>query len=95
VLIVRSFRATPVERRSDASRTRALVCWAAFVVCVFISKAIGFVASFALLCWFVATMLFAQRQHIAMAFALGAGASFWLVFVAALDVALPRGPWGF
>ena len=95
VLVVRSFRATIVQPASDPTRMRALACWAALVGCVLLSKPIGFVASFALLCWFVATMLFAQRQRIAMPFALGLAASFWLVFVIALDVALPRGPWGF
>ena len=95
VLVVRSLRASPVERRSDPTRMRALVCWAALVGCVLLSKPIGFVASLALLCWFVATMLFAQRQRIAVPFALAAASAFWLVFVVALDVALPRGPWGF
>ena len=76
------------------SHGRALACWAALVGCILLSKPLGFFASFALLCWFVATLLFAQRQRTAIPFALAAALAFWLVFDVALDVALPRGPWG-
>jgi putative tricarboxylic transport membrane protein len=95
-LVVRSLRssAAPVVKAGDASHRRALACWAALVGCILLSKPIGFFASFALLCWFVATMLFAQRQRTAIAFALGSAVGFWLVFDVALGVALPRGPWG-
>jgi len=95
-LVVRSLRngAAPVVKASDASHGRALACWAAHVGCLLLSKVLGFLASFALLCWFVSTMLFAQRQRTAIPFALGSAAVFWLVFDVALGVALPRGPWG-
>ena len=95
-LVVRSLRndEAPVAKASDASHARALACWAALVGCILLSKVLGFFASFALLCWFVATMLFAQRQRTAIPFALGSAIVFWLVFDVALGVALPRGPWG-
>jgi putative tricarboxylic transport membrane protein len=95
-LVVRSVRnRTPdVTKPSDASTGRALTCWVALVGCILLSKPLGFFASFALLCWFVGTMLFARRQLTAIAFALGSAIGFWLVFDVALDVALPRGPWG-
>ncbi len=96
-LVVRSLRnATPtvVVKPSDASNGRALACWAALVGCILLSKPLGFFLSFALLCWFVATLLFAQRQRTAIPLALGAAIGFWLVFDLALGVALPRGPWG-
>jgi putative tricarboxylic transport membrane protein len=96
-LVVHSLRqdARKVAKPTEASSGRALTCWAALVGCILLSKPLGFFASFALLCWFVGTMLFAQRQCTAIAFALGAALVFWLVFDVALDVALPRGPWGF
>lgn len=96
VLVVRSLRnaAPAVVKAGDASSGRALACWAALVVGILLSKPLGFFASFALLCWFVGTMLFSQRQRTAIPFAIGAAIVFWLVFDVALGVALPRGPWG-
>ena len=95
-LVVGSLRngPAPAVKASDSSHGRALACWAALVGCILLSKAIGFFASFALLCWFVSTMLFAQPQRTAIPFALGSAAVFWLVFDVALGVSLPRGPWG-
>ena len=96
VLVVRSLRNVipAVASASPASHVRALACWAALVACILLSKPIGFFASFALLSWFVGTVLFAQRQRTAVPLALGAAIVFWLVFDVALGVALPRGPWG-
>jgi putative tricarboxylic transport membrane protein len=95
-LVARSLRAgaPTVTTASDASYGRALTCWATLVGCILLSKLLGFFVSFALLCWFVGTLLFAQRQRTAIPFALGSAIVFWLVFDVALDVALPRGPWG-
>ena len=62
--------------------------------CVLLTKPLGFFASFALLCWFVATVLFGRSQRSAIAFALAAAAVFWIVFDVALGVSLPRGVWG-
>lgn len=96
VLVIRSVRNVipTLTSESPASHVRALACWAALVACILLSKPIGFFASFALLCWFVGTVLFAQRQRAALPLAIGAAVAFWLVFDVALDVALPRGRWG-
>jgi hypothetical protein len=95
VLVARGLRAGIVPATApDESNARVFVCWAAIVACVLLAKPLGFFASFALLCWFVATVLFRQRQRTAVAFALAAAAGFWLVFDVALGVSLPRGPWG-
>ena len=96
VLVVRSVRSpAPVATKTvDASYGRALACWVALVACILLSKPLGFIASFALLCWFVSTTLFALKQRSAIPLALGTALAFWLVFNRALDVALPPGPWG-
>jgi putative tricarboxylic transport membrane protein len=96
VLVVRGLRvrAPATEPAHAGSSRRVLMCWAALVGCVLLAKALGFLASFALLCWFVATMLFGRSQRSAISFALGAAFAFWIVFDVALGVSLPPGPWG-
>ena len=96
VLVVRGLRARApaLARAPEASFRRVMVCWAALVGCVLLANPIGFFASFALLCWFVASVLFGRPQRSAIVFALAAALAFWLVFDLALGVALPRGPWG-
>lgn len=95
VLVARGLRAgvAPVTATGE-SNARVFVCWAAIVACVLLAKPLGFFASFALFCWFVATVLFRERQRRALPFALAAALGFWLVFDMALGVSLPRGPWG-
>jgi len=96
VLVVRGLRTRPsaTESVEVGSTRRVLACWGALVACVLLTKPLGFFASFALLCWCVATVLFDRSQRIAIAFALVAAAAFWVVFDVALGVSLPRGPWG-
>ncbi|HEY8244622.1 MAG TPA: tripartite tricarboxylate transporter TctB family protein [Casimicrobiaceae bacterium] len=96
MLVVRGMRqrAPPTPNAHGASTRRVLACWAALVVCVLLVQPLGFPVSFALLGWFVATMLFGKRQRVAVPFSLAAAAAFWLVFDVGLDVALPRGLWG-
>lgn len=95
LLVARGLRAPGVTATAAGeSNARVFVCWAAIVGCVLLAKPIGFFASFALFCWFVATALFRQRQRAAITFALAAALGFWLVFDLALGVSLPQGPWG-
>ena len=96
VLVIRGLRTkTPATEPAPTESTRrVLVAWVALVGCVLLAKVLGFLASFALLCWFIATMLFGRPQRSAIPFALGAAIAFWLVFDVALGVSLPRGPWG-
>lgn len=94
-LVVRSVRSSFVDSTMDTTPIwRALICWTALVTCIVLTKAIGFYASFALLCWTVAALLFRVRQHVAIMLAVAAALGFWLVFGVALDVALPRAAWG-
>ncbi len=94
-LVVRSVREARANVvRASGSTRRALVCWAALVGCILLTQLIGFLASLALLCWLLGTLLFAQRQRYAILLAILTALGFWLVFDLALGVALPRGSWG-
>jgi putative tricarboxylic transport membrane protein len=96
VLVIRGLRAPAAANApaTDASLARVVTCWGAVVACVVLFKWLGFVASFALLCWFIATALFARSQRVAIAMSAMAAVAFWLVFDVALGVSLPRGAWG-
>ena len=92
LLVARGMRAGAVAAAATSgSNARVFVCWAAIVACVLLSKPLGFFASFAIFCWFVATALFRRRQRVALPFAIAAALGFWLVFDVALGVSLPRG----
>ena len=94
VQVVRGIRAPAMGPPHQGSSRRVLICWAALVGCVLSMQWLGFLASFALLYWFLATVLFDRRHGHAIAFALVAAIAFWLLFDVALGVSLPRGPWG-
>ena len=95
VLVARGLRNhAPAAATEVTSNRRVLAGWLAIVACVLLAKLVGFFASFALFCWFVATVLYGRSQRSAIAFALVAALGFWLVFDVALGVSLPRSPWG-
>jgi len=74
---------------------RALAVWLALVVAIALFKLIGFVVSFALLCFFIVTVMYGRPAKIAAMVALGSAAGFYLLFPLALGVALPVGVLGF
>lgn len=78
-----------------AGHARALGTWAVFAAIAVAMDAIGFVAGFALLTLFLVRVVFARPWGVAVVTALGCAGGFWLLFVLALGVDLPRGPWGF
>ena len=71
--------------------SRAFTCWAAFVVAIAIMGLAGFMVSFALLTWFMVTVLARQPQRVALPIAIGGAVGFYVLFSWALDVALPTG----
>lgn len=73
----------------------ALLTWFAFVVCVGLLKPLGFLLSFALLTFFIATVMYRKSLAIAALTAVGCSAGFYLVFPLALNVSLPVGILGF
>src|SRR3954468_10129590 len=70
---------------------RALTCWVAFVVAVAIMGFLGFMVSFALLTWFMVTIMARQPQRVALPLSIGGAVGFYLLFAWALDVSLPMG----
>lgn len=91
-LIVKSALARSAAKHTVWSDVgRALVCWAAFVLSVAFIDRIGFMASFALLTWFIVTIMFRKPQVVAIPTAIGGAIAFQLLFDTALGVTLPLG----
>ena len=97
ILVVRSVldQGTGGTRIAWAGVRRALACWLALVAAVGLLKIVGFLASFALLTWFLVAVMFRRPQRVALPIAIGGAAMFYVLFAVALGVALPVGPWGF
>jgi putative tricarboxylic transport membrane protein len=74
---------------------RALTGWLALMATLALLGRIGFVLSFVALAVFLVVVLDRRPALLAFAVAIGLAAVFQLIFVAALDVSLPTGPWGF
>lgn len=77
------------------SAGRALAGWLALVATVLLLGRTGFLLSFMALTMFLIVALDRRPASLAIIIALGLGAAFQLIFVTALDVPLPKGPWGF
>lgn len=74
---------------------RALTGWLAMAASILLYRWLGFAASFVLLTIFFIVVI--ERRNFLPALAIGAGLAliFHLLFVLALGVSLPSGPWGF
>ena len=85
--------APPGKTPSNSELRRALTCWVAFCVCIGLIKVVGFMVAFALLTWFIVSIMARQSQKVAIPIAVGGALIFYLVFDFALDVSLPTGIW--
>ena len=88
------------ERRAAAEGAwrkagRALGTWGGFVGAMALFKSLGFILSFALLTLFLVLVMDRRSPFAAFTVAVGGALGFYLVFVMALGVPLPVGPWGF
>ena len=70
---------------------RAMTCWAAFVACIALMPLLGFTVSFALLIWFIITVMAGRAQRIALPVSIGGALLFYAIFALALDLSLPKG----
>ena len=70
---------------------RAMLCWAAFVVCIALMRFLGFMVAFALLAWFMVAVMAGKPLKVSLPLAIGGAVGFWLLFDKALDVSLPPG----
>lgn len=87
-----SENAAPVNWREVGN---AMLTWFAFVLCVGLLKPLGFMLSFALLTFFIVTVMYRKSLATAALTAMGCSAGFYLVFPLALQVNLPTGMLGF
>src|SRR5687767_14019226 len=87
---------TPSKGETDwVGIRRALITWAAFAICAFLMTWLGFMIAFAILTFFIITVVFRQPPVMAGVAAVVAALGFYLVFPLALSVALPTGVFGF
>jgi len=86
-------QAAPGKTASIPELRRALACWAAFAVCIGLMKVVGFMVAFALLSWFIVSVMARQSQKVALPVAIAGPVIFYLLFELALDVQLPTGIW--
>ncbi|MDQ6618195.1 MAG: tripartite tricarboxylate transporter TctB family protein [Pseudomonadota bacterium] len=94
VLVLQSARARePQGTIAWPEVRRAFMCWAAFVVSVALLNVAGFMASFALLTWFIVAIMFRRSHWLALSIGVGGAIVFQLVFDMALGVSLPPGLW--
>ena len=85
-------RGKPLDRRRIG---RALGVWVALAVSVALFGALGFVASLALLTYFIAAVMYRKPAWTAATVAAAVAAGFYLVFDLALGLGLPSGMLGF
>jgi len=74
---------------------RALLAWAALTVAIGFLNVLGFVVSFALLTFFIVSIMYRRPLGFGLAAGVASAAAFYLVFPLALNVALPTGLFGF
>ena len=86
-------RTGPGKTPSIPELRRALTCWLAFAVCIGLMKLVGFMVAFALLSWFIVSVMARQPQKVALPVAIVGPVIFYLLFDLALEVQLPTGIW--
>ena len=98
-LILGSFTAAENKTKSSSpswnSMVRPLAGWLAVMVAIALLGKIGFALSFIILTVFLVVALDRRPVGLAAAVAIGLAVAFHLIFVAALDVSLPKAVWGF
>jgi putative tricarboxylic transport membrane protein len=70
---------------------RAMTCWLAFAVSIGLLKIVGFVVAFALLTWFIVSVMYRQSQRKAWSLAIGGALLFHVLFSMVLEIQLPEG----
>jgi putative tricarboxylic transport membrane protein len=91
-----SQRAQTAEGVTDwAGIGRALIAWLALTVSIGLLKFLGFLVSFALLTFFIVTLMYRRPLLYGVVAGVAASVLFYLIFPLALNVELPPGPFGF
>lgn len=83
------------EPPSGKGAARALAAWFAIMIAIAFLGRLGFGLSFVLLTVFLIVTLDRRPPLFALGVGVALAAGFYLIFVAALDVSLPKAIWGF
>ena len=83
------------EPQSGGLSGRALAAWLALMIAVALLGRLGFTVAFVALTAFLLLVLDRRPAPVALAVGVGLAVAFHLIFVVALDVALPKAVWGF
>lgn len=92
---LRALPPSPARGADWRSAGRALAGWLAMTASIFLCRWIGFSASFVLFTGFFIIVLESRSALHACAIGVALALAFHLLFVVALGVSLPAGPWGF
>ena len=98
LILANFFALTPDESRERQSRLsigRALVGWSGLILAIGLLQWLGFGLSLALLTLFLILVLERRPLWTALSVAIGLALGFHVIFVLALGLSLPSGPWGF
>ena len=90
----------PVKRELGGSESwkaagRAVAGWIGLMASIRLCPWIGFSLSFVILTVFLIVALDRRPALLALGVGIGLAVAFHLIFVVALDVSLPKAPWGF
>ena len=98
LIVANLFASTAPESSKSQSRTaigRALVGWSGLMLAIGLLHWLGFGLSLALLAAFLVLALERRSPWVAISVAFGLALGFHAIFVLALGLSLPAGPWGF
>ena len=98
LIVANLFASTAVENSESQSGTavgRALVGWSGLMLAIGLLHWLGFGLSLALLAAFLILALERRSPWVAISVAFGLALGFHAIFVLALGLSLPAGPWGF
>ena len=98
LIVANLFASAAPERSKSQSRTaigRALVGWSGLMLAIGLLHWLGFGLSLALLAAFLVLALEKRSPCVAISVAFGLALGFHAIFVLALGLSLPAGPWGF
>ena len=87
--------AAPAGRVDWGEVSRAVLAWTALTVAIGLLNVLGFVLSFALLTFFIVSIMYRRPLAFGLAAGAASAAAFYLIFPLALNVALPTGLLGF
>jgi putative tricarboxylic transport membrane protein len=87
--------AAPAPRIAWGEIGRALAAWIALTASIALLKLVGFLVSFALLTFFIVSIMYRRPPGFGLAAGIASAAAFYLIFPLALNVELPVGLFGF